>query len=541
MRSILVSGQVPDHALAAILPSDLRANLASILFNVTADLGAQLLLGEPIYESLSENSVPILDRLKKIHQGGFWAALENLIRSRIRQEGPRSICRVSRCLTDSELLEDSRNPDVRHIISTVAETVKEVKSWVPLDEQIVDGISAACSIVRNPDFSDRVLGSVRSTLGELVDPSRAPTPRSDHLIIPLIRLAMQIRHLDHEDALATPFVLPMEVDGWVDNCTVIAEQDEWSWSLFQPYTPVSKTVSLLSNKVARGEISSAVPSTVKVTSSSGIEVDWTELVTTVTQRLDAGQGIDAEEGALLICVLSLLKRYRSTEALTASKRLSYEGHILHLFDTAARQKYNACKAWCLVAFLSEQPDAKMTRSVRYSEMGRTRVEQTLSSEIPDLAENLVKILTDDLDNTGLLFSVADARGKYDPFVVGCLREVAESANPQRLYSSDETINRWRQLRQHLPDRIAPHRFSRLIQRLSANTKLVARLQKREFQVEDAGLYLEILQTEPRHEEFFIFCRTGVVELYSDLWASEPHEGTDIGRLMTVLQEREGEV
>ena len=57
-----------------------------------------------------------------------------------------------------------------------------------------------------------------------------------------------------------------------------------------------------------------------------------------------------------------------------------------------------------------------------------------------MSEEVVRILTDDLDEIALLFSVVDARDKYEPFLISVLRQVADSTNPLRLYSPDEAIN-----------------------------------------------------------------------------------------------------
>ncbi len=537
IREALLSGNVPDRSLVALLSPNLRATLAGLLFNVEASVGEQLLLSEPIYKSLAENDIPALKQLEMVHQSGFWAVLEDMIESRIREEGSAVICPAAQCLKNSELLRDGSKQDVRDTIHAFAETAGDVESWSPLTEQTVSGISAACSIVKNAEFSDKVLNSVRSTLEEVADKSEEPRPETDTLITPLTGLASQIRELGHDQAFSAPFTLPATANEWVEHCARIAKQDEWVWALFQPNVQFAEIASFLNERITTGEISEAVLSAVKVTNSSGIADNWDALVLALEQRLDRGQGVNAEEGALLLRALALLKRYQPSEAQAASDRLP--GHLLHLFYQAQQEDHLACRAWCLVTFLQERPDAKKPRAVGNSDPGHAELEGILAAGAPDLAEKVVGILTD-LDETTLLFSVVDARDKYEPFLIECLRLVADSKDPLRLYSPDETINRWCDLSKNFLEEAAPDRFSNLIQKLCADTDLVAQLQQRGFDAEDSGLYLEVLQADPE-QEFAAFCRAGLEELDRTAWASALKEEGYILNLLIALQERNAEV
>ncbi len=463
-----------------------------------------------------------------------------MIESRIREEGPAVICPAAQCLNESELLSDSSKQDVQDTIRAFEEMARDVESWSPLTEHTVSGISAACSIVEKVEFSDKVLNSVRSTLEEVAGKSEEQKPETNTLIMQLTGLASQVRELGHDEALSAPFTLPATADEWVANCAAIAEQDEWLWGLFQPHAPFAEYESFLSERVTAGEISEAVLSAVEVTNSSGIADSWNGLLEALEQRLDASQGVNAKEGTLLLRALSLLKRYQSSEAQEASKRLSDPGHLLHLFYQAQQENHLACRAWCLVTFLQAQPDAKKPSPVVNSDAGYAGLENILVADDPELSEKVVRILTDDLDEIALLFSVVDARGKYEPFLISFLRQVADSTNPLRLYSPDETIDRWGELREYLPEEAAPDRFSKLIQILCADTDLVARLRQSGFDAEDSGLYLEVLHAESE-QEFATFCRAGLEELDKTAWASElTDEGYTLD-LLIALQERNAEV
>ena len=538
IREGLLSGDVPDPSLAAVLTPKLRTNLTGLLFNVEAKVGEQLLLSDPILRSLAKNDGLTLDTLEEVHQDGFWVVLEDVVGSRIGEEGAAVICSAAQSLNSSKLLRDRSKQDVQATISTFAETAREVTSWSPLTEQNVSGIADACSIVNNTDFSATVLNAVRSTLKEVAGNSEEPQLKTDALIMQLTGLASQIRELGHDQALSTPFTLPATADEWIKNCEEIARRDEWVWSLFQPNEQFAEIASFLSERIMAGNISADTLFAIKVTNISEPEDSWNGLVAAVEQRLDASQGVNAEEGTLLLQALELLRRYQSSEAQTASRRLSDPGHLLHLLYQAQQERHLACRAWCLVTFLQDQPDAKKPRAVGNSEAGHVELMRILSTDDPALAEEVVGILTD-RDEARILFSIADARGDYDPFLISCLRQVADSEKYLRLYSPSEAIDRWRQLREHLREEDAPNRYSDLIHKLCANADLVVRLQQGGFHAEDTGLYLEVLETEPQ-EEFVAFCRAGLETLDSEVWVSELQEEGETLDLLIELQEGDAE-
>ena len=534
IREGLLSGDVPDRSLAALLTPNLRTNLTGLLFNVEASVGEQLLLSDPILRSLANNDGLTLARLEQVHQDGFWVVLEDVVGSRIGEEGAAVICSAAQSLNSSDLLRDRSKQDVQATISAFAETARDVTSWSPLTKQTVSGIAAACSIVNNTEFSATVLNSVRSTLKEVAGESTEPQLRTDALIMQLTGLASEIRELGHDQALSTPFTLPGTADEWVTNCVEIAKRDDWVWALFQPSVQVAEIASFLSAEIVAGNISEDALFAIKVTNSNEAEDSWNDLVTALEQRLDAGQGASTAEGTLLLHALALLRRYQSSEAQTATRRLSDPGHLLHLLYQSQQENHLACRAWCLIAFLQEQPDAKKPREAGNSEAGHAELMRILSEDDPELAEEVVGILTD-LDEVRILLSIVDARDDCEPFLISCLRQVADSKNPLRLYSPAETIDRWRILDEHLWEEAAPSRFSDVIQKLCADTDLVAKLQQRGFRSDDSGLYIEVLRAQPG-QDFVAFCRAGLEPLNSEVWTSELQEEGATLDLLIELQE-----
>ena len=236
---------------------------------------------------------------------------------------------------------------------------------------------------------------------------------------------------------------------------------------------------------------------------------------------------------MLLRALHLLERYDQDAATETAGRLSTQGHLLHLFYHANEKNNVNCKAWCLVSFLLHRPDATSVEAIGNSPLGQNLLDQALSSEDPTLAEEVIKVIAA-RQKWSMLFSVVDARDRYDDFVLFCLRQIADSTIYRHVYTPDETIARWWELHENLPDETDKDRFSSLLQKLCAESDLVARLREREFNPDDAGLYVEVLAADSTGN-IAAFCRDGLETIESDTWKSDLEEEGDVLSLLTALR------
>ena len=533
IRDELISGSIPPQFLAAALTGDLRGNVAGLLFNVKAKIGKQLLLGSPIHSALTEKKADVLRQLEATHEAGFWVVLDEVVGPGLREAGPVDIGAAMQCLRDSGLLYGDRQRDVQTTVRICAETVQEVDSWSPLTDQTGAGLAAACIIVGDPEFSQKVMDALRETLAKEAQDGPQTLPARETLIAGLTDVAVQLRDLGHVQALSVPFILRAEPDEWVATCEQIAEQDRWSWRLFRPHTSFGEVAAYFGYLVENGELSDALVSTLEIAQSSGFANSWNVIVTLLEARLDANQSVAATEGTLLLKALNVAKRDDSTEAEEACERLAGGGHLLHLLYQARQESDSACTVRCLAMFLSVHPDAEIPEAVGNSDAGHDELVRILDTDDPELATEFIKILTVDED-LGVLLSVFDANDEYSPFVVRCLRQIANSTEHSWPYNPDETIDRWAYLRECLPEETEQGRFVQLIATLCADTGLVERLRDREFHAGDAGLYLTVLKTDPG-PHFTAFCRAGLESLGSAEWASDLREEGETLSLLTMLQ------
>ena len=532
MRRALVQGKAIDSFVASEFSPNIRDNVAGLLFNVEANVGKQLLLTEPIFRALANGNSPALRALEETHEAGFWVVLEQVIESNIKTAEASAVCSAVHCLRDSGLLVERSRTDVSVTIRALGASLGAMKSWAPVTEMTVAGISAACALVAETKFSAKVIGALRETLDDVVSDDAPEFPAAAVLIEQIVDLGTQLRAMGQHDALSGPFNLRSDKDQWLEDCTAIAAKEEWVWPLFRPAVPDDEILGHLCQKVEEEAISEGLLSALKVTHSNGNVDSWSRLVFTVERRL-VDYDVDATEGVLLLRILHLLVGYQTPEALEVVPRLADPGHLLHLLYRAQEEDHTECSAWCIAFFLQQQPAADNPGEIGASVDGHSSLQAVLSAADPELVGRVVRIF-ESRDGLAALFSVVDARGKYDPFIVEALRQVADSPLYARLYTGDEMIDRWPDLREHLPEESRPRRFVELVERLCVEAALAARLRAKGFEREDAGLYLTVLEAGP-DADFAGFCRDGLQALRAEEWMSALQDDAETLPLLSMLQ------
>lgn len=535
IRRGLCMRKLPDRNIEVVLPPKLGENLAGLVFNVRANHGQQLLLGNPINDALAKNDSESLRELEKLHGDGFWAVLEEVATSRIAGSDAKTVANAALCLDQSEVLKDHHRSEAKTVIQALARAASDVKSWAPLDKSLANGIATACRLVSVLDVSKTIVASVRQTIEEKAKETadeKVVHPIAEETIEGLVTICKELDSLGQQDALRTPFTLPVNAEGWVDVCSHLGKQEPQWWLLFKPHTKFEEISQLFCMAVTKGQFSEPHLAAVEVTEASPIRHNWDTLAAAFEQRLNASQNPNSNEANSLLHGLSMLRRYKCEQAQAASKRLAEGGHLMHHLHQAKLVVW--VQARCIVTFLEQRPGAVKPQSVGNSEAGYTTLTTLLNTDDADLAKHMVEILQAEA-RLHLLFNVVDERKKLDPLVVRCLRIVADSETSEILYTPAAVCERWRELKQHLVEDEGVDRFDKLISHLCNKTSLVEHVQTAEggFKHEDAGLYLAICRA-PSSVSFQEWCRDGLETLNATTWKAELENEGDVLDLMLAL-------
>ncbi len=209
---------------------------------------------------------------------------------------------------------------------------------------------------------------------------------------------------------------------------------------------------------------------------------------------------------------------------------------MHGLYQAQSQNHVDCKAWYIVTFLEQQPNAGMLGDVGNAAAGHSTLINLLGTDDTVLAEQMLNILRDQ-NNPDLLFLIVNERNNYDPLILRCLRTVADSKASEVLYKPKTLIERWRALREHLNEDKSPDRYNNLIRHLCEAASLVEEVQKAEgeYQARNAGLYLAICRASSS-KSFCEWCQVGIEKMDANTWKSELHDEGDALNLMLALMD-----
>jgi hypothetical protein len=102
--------------MVSLFSSDIKSSLAGLAYNVEASLGMQLLLEEPIYQSLTTGNSENLLGLFASHHEGFWTVLEHVVLRRLDTADPIHKAISCTCLENAKILAVPDTSEKRSIL-----------------------------------------------------------------------------------------------------------------------------------------------------------------------------------------------------------------------------------------------------------------------------------------------------------------------------------------------------------------------------------------------------------------------------------------
>lgn len=393
---------------------------------------------------------------------------------------------------------------------------------------------AACRLISDSQCSLHILSRLRDTVAN--SSVKDKVPLTDETINALGSICKEISKIGHSEAIK-PFTLSVNAEEWVLISLMVYKQDEYLWQFFKPQARIDGILEVLKVTIAGGAFSSETLDVIKVTNKSLQDCDWSPLALAMQERLSPASNSTVQETNLLLQGLPLLKSFNNAQADNSLDLLASNGSLMHRLHQAQSKNNTECSARLLTAFMAKLPDAaKPTPPIGNSESGYTILTKMLATDNPDLAKLIVDIL-DSENNISLLIKIVEVRGnKYDPLITSCLRYVADSSSPERLYSPEVIISYWRGLEEQL-NADNSNRFDKLLGDLSSKTDILDYIRQQEsgFNYEDSWLYLQLCKVSSS-QEFRKWCQEGIEGLDSSIWEKQLNEQENALELLIFLIE-----
>ncbi|MGH8543766.1 MAG: P-loop NTPase fold protein [Gammaproteobacteria bacterium] len=524
---------LPAPDASRLMGESLRDSLAGLAFNVPAKLGQQLLLAEPIFDALCQDSPDRLLELVATHGRGFWVVLEKVAASKIAMGDASVLAKVAISLSQSSLLvEAGSRVEARTTLKALASAARSVESWTPFDLEMAKGIAALCALAAEKPFSKHLASKVGIAVAAPAK-QKGVEPAS---IAECVRTVLAaIEKLGHAEALDT-LTLPLDVNGWIAVCdAMVADWPPSLWKLVRPSAEFPEIETKLTEAINGDQFGQAHLHTIRVTGSGPLTCNWKGIAVALRGRLQAGQNVAPKPDNWLLRGLTEIRAFGDTNAASVLKALADEGHLLHHLQRAKAEENPDAVAWSMFCFLRERQEAAKPAQVGDSEAGFAALRAYLGSEDEGLSDKLLTLL-EEWDETGVLFR---ARSKYDPLIRMCLRKVADGPSAEHLFSPDDVLERWSSLKDVLDNESNPNRFLQLIKRLAESRDLCQRIMTRErgFVADEIALYLAVLASAGCPASDFVeWCKSGLEGLSVESWRASLR--ADCSAIRFVLELRE---
>jgi len=500
---------------------DLGSSLAGLAFNVKPAKGLELLLADPIANALKTSGPDDLKRIADRNGEGFWAVLESVATTRWRDEDAHGLTSIATQLHSSEFFVKYDGPEKRIVLDTMRETGRNMKSWMPVSDELGGGIGNLLRIQADKDLTTVLLKKFCSQVAKS-DSSKEDAPDAATVAQTTFALFDVAKELGHEKSIPKTISLPFRGEQWITACSKIASvgQNENYWPTIRPTGDFDEVSKAFVTKVSAGEFAQTDVAALKVTGKSALKCDWQAFCTAIKNRLDAGQNAPADECVHLHTALFQLESVGGAGTAKATQAsLCEPGHLLHHFYQAKSQNKPRCQAAIILSFCRQRPKLKKPTATGKSEAGHQMISQSLSSPEDSVVAELFALATQ-FQLLPEILNIIKAAGTYHALFVEVLKKIADSDEPEAVLTPAEVTEQWSSLREHLNDDNDKLRFQRLVGGLPG---LCEEIQGSDdgFLQKEASLYLSIVRgANGQASNFVSWCLEGLRRLTEDDWKAD---------------------
>lgn len=536
----LRSGKIPTDDAIRMLGPDLRRNLAGLAFNVTADKGIELLLSGIVFDALigAKTNDDSLSSLASRHGDGFWKILDQVAFERLIEIAPSTLARVFRSLESSNLLENARTEAVS-VKKALVNAADSAQLWTPFDEEMGAAIAAVVRLARDPEFSGRMITSIRSTFATYLPETGGPNGSGKKLTHAVIAVFNALAAIKHEEVIPSELVLPISASEWEPACEQLAALDPEMrfWRIFRPSSGFDAVVQFVVAAIGNGAFGELTKLTIEVTRHIQPEISWEQTLPAFRGRLDASQNVGSKEARWLFDAYRRINKVNKAQ-LRPYNELFDNGHILHHFHRATKEGDHESRALLAFLQLGKFPNNQPVNQSGNSQAGHQLLETTLGSTDKEMVDNFLALLERE-SKTSLLFAILDARGKVDPLVIACLRAATGRPRPHEVFTSEVVRSRWAFLRANLDAAPDNAHFARMLRESLDSTALATDVQDGGFSRTSVPMYLEMIGVEgsPSGAALATWCAKSLTVLATEQWVADFGESFVLAELTLLLVSR----
>jgi len=332
-----------------------------------------------------------------------------------------------------------------------------------------------------------------------------------------------------------------KAEGFLDACIHMARQDPDGvyWSTLRPRVELPELDTVVNGWVINGSFGQDQLRAIRVVRAAIPNWDWQNFIANVSARLNATNNLPPTETVSLLEALWILRSSDPRADATMRKLAQQEGHIAHQLWFAQQSNHEEGVAWCSLVLLYCDPAIASAVDSGNSSVGRSYLSQRLTqsdTQQADFVRSTADILRR-VNQLDLVAQVLEANRSAHNWVVGIIRYLRPLGEVSRILQPSVICQHWIILRQLLGED-----YLSILEELLVQTDLVQVICTRDFEAQDAGLYLDLAGAGALHNSNFAkWSIGGLRKLEEANWVAACEAESDLLNFVVALRKAEFDI
>ncbi|NQD36741.1 AAA family ATPase [Permianibacter sp. IMCC34836] len=358
---------IPSDSATRLFGSELKRNMAAMLFNVDPDSGIEILLREPVQVSLFAEEGKGLEEILNAHGESFWLVLGR----RISQShgSSRELCLIASSLGSSGILSQD-NEFVRRIHQQLKEGFGSITEWPDVDGYTAKALEMFFTISGEGFIVERTLKAIQRSLKSKSATYGESLAVAKEIIFAIVKIfsIQEVRGASVKD-VGRFSIAGASPENWAQCCEymhelLLGERDSIGWKIFEVGFSGKDYVSNVGESaVNSGKFSAEHLVSIDITGAILSDIPWGMFIGTIVSRLKSAQKLPADEVRNLLLGICKAERFLGSGQSAEFSAFCAGGNLYSLIEHAISRSEVTSLAAAVYVALVYSSTANTTRAV----------------------------------------------------------------------------------------------------------------------------------------------------------------------------------
>ncbi len=484
----LRKGNLPEINRASLLGNGVQDNLAALHFNVDVQRARQIVLRKPIISALTDIHIDEIKLLAETNPG-FWEIMEQellgILNDWLENETTKIIMAVS-CMIEAGVFNATHREELKAIKAVTYDMFLKITYLSQFNTNIAKGMVNITRV-----YEDSVLVP---KMAQIISETQFKDDEKE-LVDAILYFLKGINAEVLKSQLKNGISLKVDVPGWLKISDYLVEKDpsKQYWDYLR-ITDLTEVTNNLLNTISSSAYSKSHINAIRVLSETKADIPRQEIVTAINNILLTPNAVNSSIIGLFYETLWELRSITplADSSLTTLVNNNYSLH--HLYYCIIENNHSST-AWCLIPYLSKNPATQYSTDIGQASSGKVYLDQIFSSPetYPEISKNIIEIAIQS-GNQSIFFDVHNINPIAKPWVIYCLKIVAEGLEASKVFTSEIITENWQLLKSEVNEGQRPgKRFESLIVKLVESSDLIQYTCDNKFDYTHCGIYGAIVR------------------------------------------------